>query len=100
MGRGQTNTQTNTRTCRLLDQLGPEGRVGEKVVSALGYMKMKIPSLIGPLANLDNCNVLAYVIKILMTPINAIYLESSYFQHQPHDHIIDIGQKKLYSFFT
>ena len=29
MGRGQTNTQTHTRTCQLLDQLGPEGRVGE-----------------------------------------------------------------------
>ena len=30
MGRGhQTHTQTDTRTCRLLDQLGPEGRVGE-----------------------------------------------------------------------
>ena len=27
MGRGQTDT--HTRTCRLLDQLGPEGRVGE-----------------------------------------------------------------------
>ena len=35
MGRGQTDIQTDTqihrRTCRLLDQLGPEGRVGEKV---------------------------------------------------------------------
>ena len=30
MGRGhQTDTQTHTRTSRLLDQLGPEGRVGE-----------------------------------------------------------------------
>ena len=26
-----TDTQTNRRTCRLSDQLGPEGRVGEKV---------------------------------------------------------------------
>ena len=32
MGKGQTDrhTHTHTRTCRLLDQLGPEGRVGEK----------------------------------------------------------------------
>ena len=29
MGRGQTNRQTDRRTCRLSDQLGPEGRVGE-----------------------------------------------------------------------
>ena len=35
MGRGQTNTQTNTPTCRLLDQLGPEGRFGEK-----GFIKV------------------------------------------------------------
>ena len=27
-GKG-TDRQTNTRTCRLLDQLGPEGRIGE-----------------------------------------------------------------------
>ena len=26
-----THTQTDTRTLRLLDQLGPEGRVGENV---------------------------------------------------------------------
>ena len=31
MGRGhQTHTLTDTKTCWLLDQLGPEGRVGEK----------------------------------------------------------------------
>ena len=33
MGRGQTHTQTHTRTCRLLDQLGPEGRVGENQIN-------------------------------------------------------------------
>ena len=32
MGRGHTNTQTDRRTCRLLDQLGPEGRVGENIL--------------------------------------------------------------------
>ena len=30
----QTHRQTNTRTCRLLDQLGPEGRVGENAMAA------------------------------------------------------------------
>ena len=29
MKRGQTNTQTHKQTIRPLDQLGPEGRVGE-----------------------------------------------------------------------
>ena len=35
MGRGQTDrqTHTHTRTCQLLDQLGPEGRVGEKSIN-------------------------------------------------------------------
>ena len=33
MGRGhQTDRQTDTQTSRLLDQLGPEGRVGEKML--------------------------------------------------------------------
>ena len=32
MGRGQThNTQTHKQTLLLLDQFGPEGRVGEKI---------------------------------------------------------------------
>ena len=31
-GDKQTDRQTHTRTCQLLDQLGPEGRVGEKSV--------------------------------------------------------------------
>ena len=30
MGRGHINKQTDTRTCQLLDQLGPDGQVGEK----------------------------------------------------------------------
>ena len=30
MERGQTYKHTDTQTLRLLDQLGPEGRVGEK----------------------------------------------------------------------
>ena len=30
MGRGQTDKETHTRTSRLLDQLGPEGRIGEE----------------------------------------------------------------------
>ena len=32
MGRGQTDRQTDTQTIRLLDQLGPEGRVGENAI--------------------------------------------------------------------
>ena len=36
MGRGQTHTQTHTQTLRLLDQLGPEGRVGENWVVPFG----------------------------------------------------------------
>ena len=39
MGRGHTNKQINndnTRTLRLLDQLGPEGRVGEKKLPHTG----------------------------------------------------------------
>ena len=31
MERGQTHRQTDTQTIRLLDQLGPEGRVGENI---------------------------------------------------------------------
>ena len=31
MGRGQTHRHTDRRTCRLSDQLGPEGRVGENI---------------------------------------------------------------------
>ena len=30
-GDRQTDTQTDTRTCRQLDQLGPEGRVNENL---------------------------------------------------------------------
>ena len=49
MGRGQinTHTQTNTRTCRILDRLGPEGRVGEnQQVKRLILQVLRI----GPLA--------------------------------------------------
>ena len=31
--KGTFHRQTDTRTSRLLDQLGPEGRVGEKYIS-------------------------------------------------------------------
>ena len=30
-----TDRQTHTRTCQLLDQLGPEGRVGENILTAI-----------------------------------------------------------------
>ena len=43
MGRGQTDTHTDTLTSQLLDQLSPEGRVGEKnyvaQVSEIGNLK-------------------------------------------------------------
>ena len=37
-GKGTSDKQTDRRTCRLLDQLGPEGRVGEKSLN-LGNIK-------------------------------------------------------------
>ena len=33
------NKQTDGRTLQLLDQLGPEGRVGENILSVLGHTK-------------------------------------------------------------
>ena len=39
MGRGQTDTQTDTQTLRLLDQIGPVGRFGEKFMQDIGILQ-------------------------------------------------------------
>ena len=46
MGRGQTDTHTDTRTCRLLDQLGPEGRVGENPIKTMKNTFLQYSSLL------------------------------------------------------
>ena len=72
MGRGQEDN--NTLTSRLLDQLGPEGRVGEN--PAYGRQRISQPMrTVGPIQFLGGCIIYCFFYKIFFERLHDFSLK-------------------------